>query len=150
MVTSSKVTPVILCGGSGTRLWPASRESLPKQFIPLLGALSTFQATLRRVADPALFSRPLVVTNQKFRFLVEDQAKAINLPIDILLEPMGRDSAPAIAAASLVLQESAPGDLALILAADHVINDTAVFIASVRDAIPTAINGTIKIGRAHV
>jgi mannose-1-phosphate guanylyltransferase/mannose-6-phosphate isomerase len=143
MVTSSKVTPVILCGGSGTRLWPASRESLPKQFIPLLGALSTFQATLRRVADSALFSRPLIVTNQKFRFLVEDQAKAIDLPIDILLEPMGRDSAPAIAAASLVLQENAPGDLALILAADHVINDTAGFIASVRDAVPAAINGTI-------
>lgn len=143
MVTSSKVTPVILCGGSGTRLWPASRDSLPKQFITLLGTLSTFQATLRRVADQTLFSRPLVVTNQKFRFLVEDQAKAIGIPIDILLEPMGRDSAPAIAAASLVLQENVPGDLALILAADHVINDTAGFIASVREAVPAAVNGAI-------
>jgi mannose-1-phosphate guanylyltransferase/mannose-6-phosphate isomerase len=143
MVTSSKVTPVILCGGSGTRLWPASRDSLPKQFIPLLGTLSTFQATLRRVADQTLFSRPLVVTNQKFRFLVEDQAKAIDIPIDILLEPVGRDSAPAIAAASVVLQESATGNLALILAADHVINNTAGFVASVRDAIPAADNGAI-------
>lgn len=143
MIASSKITPVILCGGSGVRLWPASRDSLPKQFISLLGSLSTFQATLRRVANPNLFSRPLIVTNQRFRFLVEEQAKTINIPIDILLEPMGRDSAPAIAAATIILQESAPGDLALILAADHVINDTTGFIASLHDAIPAATNGAI-------
>ncbi|NBQ40870.1 MAG: mannose-1-phosphate guanylyltransferase/mannose-6-phosphate isomerase, partial [Alphaproteobacteria bacterium] len=68
------IIPVILCGGSGTRLWPVSRDSFPKQFVPLLGTLSTFQTTLKRVDDAALFGRPLVVTNEKFRFLAAEQA----------------------------------------------------------------------------
>ena len=79
------LVPVILSGGSGTRLWPVSRDSFPKQFVPLLGTLSTFQATLKRVDDPSLFGRPLIVTNEKFRFLAEEQAEAVGVAVDILM-----------------------------------------------------------------
>ena len=79
------IVPIILCGGSGTRLWPVSRDSFPKQFVPLLGELSTFQGTLKRVADPTLFGKPVIVTNEKFRFLAEEQAAAIGIPVDIIM-----------------------------------------------------------------
>ena len=92
------IIPLIMCGGAGTRLWPASRENRPKQFLPLLGTLSTFQETVRRVADPALFARPIVVTNGRYRFLVAEQLAAIGVEADILLKPARRDSGPAIAA----------------------------------------------------
>jgi mannose-1-phosphate guanylyltransferase len=87
-----------MCGGAGTRLWPASRENRPKQFLPPFGALSTFQETVRRVADLALFARPIVVTSGQYRFLVAEQLAAIRVEADILLEPARRDSGPAIAA----------------------------------------------------
>ena len=74
-----------MCGGAGTRLWPASRENRPKQFLPLFGTLSTFQETVRRVADPALFARPIVVTNGQYRFLVAEQLAAIGAEADVLL-----------------------------------------------------------------
>jgi mannose-1-phosphate guanylyltransferase/mannose-6-phosphate isomerase len=93
-----RVAPIILCGGSGTRLWPVSRDSFPKQFVPLLGALSTFQGTLRRVSDTSLFTRPIVVTNEKCRFLAEEQA--IGVAIDVITVPVPRDSAVAIAASA--------------------------------------------------
>ena len=73
------VVLIILCGGSGTRLWSVSQGSFPKQIVSLLGELSTFQGTLKRVADPALFGRPVVVTNEKFRFLAEEQAAAVGI-----------------------------------------------------------------------
>src|ERR1041384_2684377 len=70
---SQLVIPVLMCGGAGTRLWPVSRESMPKQFMPLIGERSTFQQTLGRITDPALFARPIVITNAEFRFLVAEQ-----------------------------------------------------------------------------
>jgi mannose-1-phosphate guanylyltransferase / mannose-6-phosphate isomerase len=85
-----------MCGGAGTRLRPASRENRPKQFLPLFGPLSTFQETVRRVSDPALFGRPVVVTNAQYQFLVAEQLAAIGVKADILLEPVRRDSGPAI------------------------------------------------------
>jgi mannose-1-phosphate guanylyltransferase/mannose-6-phosphate isomerase len=96
----SLITPVILVGGSGKRLWPLSRESMPKQFVPLLGKQSTFQQTLERVADRGLFARPVIATNDAYRFMVEKQAKDIGMEIDILVEPSRRDSGPAMAAAA--------------------------------------------------
>src|ERR1700751_4639498 len=87
-----------MCGGAGTRLWPASRENRPKQFLPLFGSLSTFQETIRRVSDPALFGRPIVVTNVQYRFLVPEQRAAMRAQADILLEPVRRESGPAIVA----------------------------------------------------
>ena len=95
---SRPIIPLIMCGGAGTRLWPASRENRPKQFLPLFGQYSTFQETLRRVSDPALFGRPIVVTNAQYRFLVAEQLAAVAVKADILLEPMRRDSGPAILA----------------------------------------------------
>ena len=80
----SLITPVILVGGSGKRLWPLSRESMPKQFVPLLGKHSTFQQTLMRVSDRSLFSRPVIATNDAYRFMAERQAKEIGMEIDIL------------------------------------------------------------------
>src|ERR1700756_5037709 len=97
---SSLITPVIICGGSGTRLWPLSRESQPKQFIPLGGGISTFQQVLARVADPTIFGPPIVVTNTEFRFTVADQLQRSGAGADIMLEPVGRDSGPAIAVAT--------------------------------------------------
>src|SRR5258707_14277080 len=93
-----RIIPLIMCGGAGTRLWPASREVRPKQFLPLFGPRSTFQDTLLRVSDAALFERPIVITNATYRFMVLEQLAEIGLEADVLLEPMRRDSGPAIAA----------------------------------------------------
>src|SRR5882762_2852111 len=93
-----RIIPLIMCGGAGTRLWPASREVHPKQFLPLFGARSTFQDTMLRVSDAALFERPIVITNMAYRFMVLEQLAEIGLDADELLEPMRRDSGPAIAA----------------------------------------------------
>ena len=101
----SLITPVILVGGSGKRLWPLSRESMPKQFVPLLGKQSTFQQTLLRVADRSLFARPVIATNDAYRFMAEQQAKDIGMEIDILVEPSRRDSGPAMAAAAAYARE---------------------------------------------
>ena len=116
-----------MCGGAGTRLWPASREGRPKQFLPLFGAESTFQDTIRRVSDPALFGRPVVVTNNQYRFLVAEQLAAIGAEADILLEPLRRDSGPAIAAGAAFAAKRDGDPLIVALAADHVISDAAGF-----------------------
>src|SRR5438034_10691394 len=91
------IIPVIMCGGAGTRLWPISRESMPKQFVSLVGEGSTFQQVLRRVSDPTLFGRPIVITNSEFRFLVAEQLREVGIEADIVLEPARRDSGPAVA-----------------------------------------------------
>jgi mannose-1-phosphate guanylyltransferase / mannose-6-phosphate isomerase len=121
------IIPLIMCGGAGTRLWPASRENRPKQFLPLFGALSTFQDTVRRVADPALFARPIVVTNGQYRFLVAEQLAAIGAEADILLEPARRDSGPAIAAGAGYALAREDGAVIVALAADHVVTDPGAF-----------------------
>src|SRR5437764_13956505 len=96
----SPIIPVLMCGGAGTRLWPVSRESMPKQFVPLIGERSTFQQTLERVADPTLFARPIVITSADFRFIVAEQLRELGIEADIVLEPMRRDSGPAVAVAA--------------------------------------------------
>ena len=121
------IIPLIMCGGSGTRLWPASREGRPKQFLPLFGPLSTFQETMRRVSDPALFGRPIVVTNTQYRFLVAEQLAAIGLAVDIVLEPIRRDSGPAIAAGAVFAVKRGGDPVLVALAADHVVTDPAAF-----------------------
>src|ERR1700688_2273646 len=89
-----RIVPLIMCGGAGTRLWPASREVRPKQFLPLFGARSTFQDTILRVSDAMLFERPIVITNAAYRFMVLEQLAEIGREADVLLEPMRRDSHP--------------------------------------------------------
>src|SRR5258707_11012760 len=93
-----RIIPLIMCGGAGTRLWPASREVRPKQFLPLFGTRSTFQDTMLRVSDAKLFERPIVITNTAYRFMVLEQLAEIGLEADVLLEPMRRDSRPGVAA----------------------------------------------------
>src|SRR5258708_9304969 len=93
-----RIIPLIMCGGAGPRLWPASREVRPKQFLPLFGARSTFQDTMLRVSDAKLFERPIVITNTAYRFMVLEQLAEVGLEADVLLEPMRRDSGPALAA----------------------------------------------------
>src|SRR2546428_4473010 len=88
----TQIIPVIMCGGAGTRLWPVSRESMPKQFVPLIGEGSTFQQVMARVSDSTLFARPIVVTNTDFRFVVAEQLRDCGIRADIVLEPMRRDS----------------------------------------------------------
>jgi len=116
-----------MCGGAGTRLWPASREGRPKQFLQLFGPHSTFQETIRRVSDPALFGRPIVVTNNQYRFLVAEQLAAIGVEADIMLEPMRRDSGPAIAAGAVFAVRRGGDPVIVALAADHVVADAAAF-----------------------
>ena len=116
-----------MCGGAGTRLWPASREGRPKQFLPLFGAHSTFQETVRRVTDSTLFGRPIIVSNNQYRFLVAEQLAAIGTEADILLEPARRDSGPAIAAGATFAAKRDENTLLVALAADHVISDPAAF-----------------------
>src|ERR1700731_573965 len=121
------IIPLIMCGGAGTRLWPASREGRPKQFLPLFGPLSTFQETVRRVSDPALFGRPVVVTNAQYRFLIAEQLAAIGAEAAILLEPAGRDSGPAIVAGAPFALRRGDDPLVVALAADHVVTDPLAF-----------------------
>ncbi len=137
------IIPLIMCGGAGTRLWPASREGRPKQFLPLFGPHSTFQDTVRRVADPTLFGRPIVVTNGNYRFLVAEQLAAIGVEADILLEPIRRDSAPAIAAGAEFARRRGADPGIVALAADPVVGDAGAFAAVCRVAREAAQNDRI-------
>ena len=138
-----RIIPLIMCGGAGTRLWPASREVHPKQFLPLFGARSTFQDTLLRVSDAALFERPVVITNNAYRFMVLEQLAEIGLEADVLLEPMRRDSGPAIAAGAAFAQARDKDAIVLALAADHVVSDTPAFLAACREGLAAAEAGHI-------
>ncbi len=138
------IIPLILCGGSGTRLWPASRGSRPKQFLPLFGELSTFQETLRRVASRPRFGRPVVVTNADHRFLVADQLLAIGMEADIVLEPEARDSGPAFAAGTaFIAARDGEGAFVLALAADHKVRDIEGFEKACDAALEGARAGRI-------
>ena len=144
MSDGGRILPVILCGGSGTRLWPASRESMPKQFTQLVDPkASTFQATARRVTDAAVFSRPTVIASSEARFIVAEQLAQANVSADIVLEPDRRDSAAAVAVAALHAAQQGPDTVVLILAADHVIEDASAFTEAARRAAAGARLGQI-------
>jgi mannose-1-phosphate guanylyltransferase / mannose-6-phosphate isomerase len=138
-----RIIPLIMCGGAGTRLWPASREVRPKQFLPLFGARSTFQDTLKRVSDAKLFERPIVITNASYRFMVLEQLAEIGLEADILLEPLRRDSGPAIAAGAVFAQIRDNDAVVLALAADHVVQDNEAFLTACRHGLVAAEAGRI-------
>ena len=107
------ITPILLCGGSGTRLWPLSRKSYPKQFVPLVGETTLFQASAERLSGEG-FAAPLVLTNSDFRFIVTEQLAEAGIdPGAILIEPEGRNTAPAVLAAALWLEKSDPDGLML-------------------------------------
>jgi len=140
---SGSIIPLILCGGAGTRLWPASREGRPKQFLRLFGETSTFQDVVRRVADPAVFGRPVIITNERYRFLVAEQLAQIGAQADILLEPARRDSGPAIVAGAVYAGQRGADAVVLALAADHRIADPAAFVEACLAARPAADSGHI-------
>jgi mannose-1-phosphate guanylyltransferase/mannose-6-phosphate isomerase len=140
--------PVILSGGAGTRLWPLSRELYPKQFLPLVGERTMIQDTALRAAGLPDVTAPIVVCNEAHRFLVAEQLRQVGIePRAILLEPSGRNTAPAVAVAALAASGGARGDpskaeqLLLVLPADHVLTDLSAFRAAVKAALPAAREG---------
>ena len=140
-----KLVPVILSGGAGTRLWPLSRELLPKQLLALTGERTMIQDTAARLAGFPDATTPVVVCNEAHRFLVAEQLREMGMPpAGILLEPVGRNTAPAIALAAHAVRQLAGDDaLMLVLPADHVLRDLAAFQASIRLAIPAAAAGKL-------
>ena len=137
------ITPVLLCGGSGTRLWPLSRKSYPKQFSPLVGETSLFQTSAQRLSG-AGFAAPLVLTNSDFRFIVTEQLAEIGIDAQaILIEPQGRNTAPAVLAAALWLEKTDPEALMLVAPSDHVVPDAPAFRAAVEAGAPAAEAGQL-------
>lgn len=155
-----KVIPVILCGGIGSRLWPLSRESYPKQFLSLTGELSLFQQTLKRLTpllhclnvaakslatEPFIIGTPIVVTNETHRFIVLDQLHQISQPAEIILEPVGKNTAPSLTLAALQAKESDQDAILIVLPADHAIHNSDLFCQSLSMAINQVVLDTRSI-----
>ena len=142
-MSQQQVLPVILSGGSGTRLWPVSRSSYPKQLWPLLTEKSLLQETALRAHGPG-FAPPLLICNQEHRFLIAEQLREAGIPgARIVLEPVGRNSAPAIAAAALIAAETDPKTVLWMMAADAAVADPVALHAALAAAIPAARAGRI-------
>nr|WP_157054283.1 mannose-1-phosphate guanylyltransferase/mannose-6-phosphate isomerase [Ruegeria sp. 6PALISEP08] len=137
------ITPVLLCGGSGTRLWPLSRKSYPKQFAAIAGEETLFQASARRLSGES-YAAPVVVTGSDFRFIVTEQLQAAGIdPGAILIEPEGRNTAPAVLAAALHVAASDPEALLLVAPSDHVVPDADAFRAAVVAGVSAAQAGQL-------
>ncbi len=137
--------PVVLSGGSGTRLWPLSREKYPKQLLPLIGEDSLLQATIRRIEGLAgiRLEAPMVVCNEEYRFVIAEQLRLMNIAGTILLEPVGRNTAPALTLAALAAMREGGDPILLVMPADHVILDTAAFQTVVRKGMALATEGAV-------
>jgi mannose-1-phosphate guanylyltransferase len=136
--------PIIMSGGSGTRLWPLSRKNKPKQFLNLFGELSLFQNTITRLSGVTALEAPVIVCNEAHRFMVAEQLQEIDIvQSDILLEPCAKNTAPAVALAALQALERGGDPLMLVLAADHLIQDIAVFHSAIEQAKKQAESGKL-------
>jgi mannose-1-phosphate guanylyltransferase / mannose-6-phosphate isomerase len=142
----AKIHPVILSGGAGTRLWPLSRASLPKQFLPLTSERTMFQETLLRNLEDAVFGAPIVVCNDEHRFVMGEQLEQLGiLPRQVLLEPAPHNTGPALAAAALWLVEQEPGAIMLVQPADHVIGSIARLHQAVLKGLSAATQGRLVV-----
>lgn len=140
-----KITPVLMAGGSGTRLWPVSRKSFPKQFTPLLNDESLFQSSARRLVGSE-YNQLTVTTNADFRFIVAEQLEQVGIsPAKVIVEPVGRNTAPAILAATLSVAELDPDGLVLVSPSDHLIPDTKAFGRAVMQGAEIAREGRIVV-----
>ena len=138
------VIPVILAGGAGNRLWPLSRQEYPKQLIALLGDRSLVQDTALRFADRSRFAAPLVVTSEAIRFTIADQLQAVDVaPLSLVLEPVGRGTAPAVAVAALLALEEHPEATIVVAPSDHAIRDVAALHAALDTAVAAARQGLL-------
>ena len=142
----TRITPVLLAGGSGTRLWPLSRKSYPKQFSALLGDQTLFQSSAKRlVSSPTLqFDAPVTMTHSDFRFIVIQQLQSAGIdPGAVLIEPEGRNTAPAVLAAAIYASKRDPEATILIAPSDHIIPDTLAFHAAICEGLKETANGRI-------
>jgi len=140
----NKILPVILSGGSGTRLWPLSRELYPKQLLPLVDEKTMLQNTVMRLDGIADLGPPLIVCNESHRFMVAEQLRLINIrPSAVVLEPVGRNTAPAVAIAALQAMKGGADPVLLVLPADHVIKDVAAFHNTVEEGARLANSGSL-------
>ena len=139
------IQPVVLSGGSGTRLWPLSREKYPKQLLPLIGEDSLLQATVRRVEGIAgvQLAPPMIVCNEEYRFVIAEQMRLMGKKGDIVLEPIGRNTAPALTLAALAAMRDGGDPILLVMPADHVILDTPAFQSVVRQGAALADDGAV-------
>jgi mannose-1-phosphate guanylyltransferase / mannose-6-phosphate isomerase len=138
-----QITPVILCGGSGSRLWPLSRKSYPKQFVPLVGDKTLFQNSAERLTGPQ-FKNPIIVTNSDYRFIVSEQLQEIGIdPGAILIEPEGRNTAPAILAAALFEYQINPDAILVVAPSDHIIRNIKAFQLAIKEAYNEALDGQL-------
>jgi mannose-1-phosphate guanylyltransferase/mannose-6-phosphate isomerase len=146
----SAIHPVILSGGSGTRLWPMSRSFYPKQLLPLVGEHSLLQQAALRVAGAPGFARPLCIANEEHRFIIAEQLREIGVAAEgLLLEPVGRNTAPAACIAALTLAEAEPDALMLLMPSDHTIKDRGAFLAAVETAAAAARAGHLVTFGIH-
>ena len=136
------ITPIILAGGTGSRLWPLSRSAYPKQFLNLVGESSMLQATFNRLED-LNYESSMVICNEEHRFIVAEQLRALNLAPDILLEPIVKNTAPAVALAALHTLKNSEDTILLVLPADHSIPDTKAFNDAISRALPLAKKGKL-------
>ena len=146
MKSIKQITPVILAGGSGTRLWPLSRRDYPKQFVKLIGEKSLFQETILRLTSTAKleFSLPITITSEDYRFIIDDQFSEIDGSVgSILIEPESKNTAPAILAASLYAKQKNPDSIVLIAPSDHAITDIEAFHAAIISGYSKANEGKI-------
>ena len=142
----AKIFPVILSGGSGSRLWPLSRESFPKQLLPLAGPRTMLQDTALRVADPALFHPVTVIANAEHRFVIAEQLREIGQrQPTLVLEPVARNTAPAVAAAALIASRADPEALILVMPADHAVPDLGGFLDAIKAGTQAARNGALVL-----
>ena len=138
----TKIRPVILCGGVGSRLWPLSRKSLPKQFAPIIGDQSLFNQAVSRTQRDS-FADPIIITSQDHRFLAQKQLRELGIEGSIILEPNGKNTAPAVFAAALHASQNHPDALALVMPSDHHIPDSDAFSKMVATGITAAEDGAI-------